>query len=150
MKKSYFLGVLFALFLIWGATVLSGTSLEVYINIPSLFMVIGLSGVLAVFSWDLGTIGRCFKAVFSPAATAQEMELGVLFFSTLTAYFFLSAAVAAGTGIIAILTNISDNMAVGQVVALALLSTYYSLILTLLVTFPFRAALRKKLIEKTE
>ncbi len=150
MKKSYFWGMLFALFLIWGATVLSGTSLEVYINIPSLFMVIGLSGVLAVFSWDLKTIGQCFKAVFSPAATAQEMELGVVFFSTLTTYFFLSAAVATGTGVIAILTNLSDSMAVGQVVALALLSTYYSLILTLLVTLPFRSALRKKLIERME
>jgi len=150
MKKSYFWGVLFALFLIWGATVLSGTSIGVYISVPSLFMVVGLSGVLTVFSWDLRTIGRCFKAVFSPAAEEKDMQLGIVFFSSLTTYFFLSAAVATGTGVIAILTNLSDNMAVGQVVALALLSTYYSLILTLLVTLPFRTVLRKKIIEMRE
>ncbi len=41
MRWSYIWGVIFALCLIWGAAVLSGASIAVYINLPSFLMVIG-------------------------------------------------------------------------------------------------------------
>jgi len=141
-------GVIFALCLIWGAAVLSGASMAVYVNLPSFLMVIGISGVIMLFSWDLKTIGRCFRAVFSKSATDQDIKLGIVFFPALTKYFFLSAAIGTGTGLIAILANLSDNRAIGQVVALALLCIYYSLVLTLLVTLPFGTSLRRRLIEQ--
>jgi len=147
MKKQYFWGVLFGLLLIWGATVLSGTKLRVYVNIPSLFMVLGLSTIIMLFSWDLKSVASSFKAVFAQKSGVKELKVGIEFFSTLTKYFFLSAAIGTGTGLIAILTNLSDVERIGAVVALAMLSTYYSLILTLFITLPFRSGLRKKLIE---
>lgn len=150
MRWTYMWGVFFTMGLIWGAAVLSGASIAVYINLPSFLMVIGISGVITLFSWDLRTIGRCFRAVFSESATEQDIKLGIVFFPALTKYFFLSAAIGTGTGLIAILANLSDNHAIGQVVALALLCTYYSLVLTLLVTLPFGTSLKRRLAERED
>ena len=150
MKKSYFLGVIFGFLLIWGATILSGVRLAVYVNVPSFLMVIGLSGITLLFSWDMDSIRRSFSAVFSTNPSRKDLRKGIDFFSASTKYLFLAAAIATGTGFIAILTNLTDMRRLGAVVALALLSTYYSLILTLFVTLPFRYSLRKKLIEQEE
>ena len=74
-----------------------------------------------------------------------------VFFTSLQRFFLLSGAIGALIGIVTILAQLQEVVvaAIGRGFALLLITVFYSLVLTLVLVVPFRAAVERRLAEKS-
>jgi flagellar motor component MotA len=149
MKKTYFLSIALTLGVFALGVIMAGTTLTTFANIPCLIVVTvpGLLMLLAGFT--PAEIGRGFRTAFRPGELAEkDLRNGVLVFRTLQRYIVLSGAAAFMIGIIVVLATLEDPAKIGVGLAIALTSLFYSLLLMVLVTTPFAAAIEKALNER--
>jgi flagellar motor component MotA len=152
MNRFYFVAVVLALGVLALGTVFAAARIVYFLDYPSLIMVIVPAAVLCLAAFPPRVIGKSFFVAFSrQEATEQELRQAAVFFVSLQRFFLLSGAIGALIGIVTILAQLQEvAMArIGQGVALLLITVFYSLVLTLVLVVPFRAAVERRLAEKS-
>ncbi len=152
MNRFYFAAAALALGVLALGTVFAAARLNLFLDYPSLIMVIVPAAVLCLAAFPPRVIGKSFVVAFSrQAATEQELRQAAVFFMSLQRFFLLSGAIGALIGIVTILAQLQEvAMAkIGQGFALLLITVFYALVLTLVLAVPFRAAVERRLAEKS-
>jgi flagellar motor component MotA len=152
MNRFYFVAVVLALGVLALGTVFAAARIAYFLDYPSLIMVIVPAAVLCLAAFPPRVIGRSFTVAFSrQEASEQELRQAAVFFTSLQRFFLLSGAIGALIGIVTILAQLQEVAvaAIGRGFALLLITVFYSLVLTLVLVVPFRAAVERRLAEKS-
>lgn len=151
MNKALPILLILGLALICGAVVTSGGGINTFLNIPSLILVLLLPLLLTLATHGFGEIGASFRAAASRDSLDKEaLQNAVLFFRSLSRYMLLSGFTGTITGFIALLAFADDSAAIAANMSLALITTYYAIVLYLVFCLPFLVALRKKQIDEAK
>ena len=89
-------------------------------------------------------VGYFTLAFRSGAVDRVELENALLFFRTVQTYVYYLSGITFIMGVVYILSVVPEMSQTGPKIAVALLIIFYTLLLALFVTLPFRASLRKK------
>lgn len=146
MKRIY--PVMFVLFLALVATgvLFAGARATLFLNLPSLLIVVLLSLVLSLCTFSPVEIGRAFALAFRRTEVDQsELRAAILYFRSLQWYLIVSGLIGFFIGLIAILAGLGTAKTVGAGLAIALLTVFYSLLLAAVVAVPFRTGLERRL-----
>jgi flagellar motor component MotA len=152
MNRFYFIAVVLALCILVLGMVFAAARIDYFVDYASLIMVIVPAAVLCLAAFPPRVIGRSFTVAFSrQTASEQELRQAAVFFTSLQRCFLLSGAIGALIGIVTILAQLQEvAMAkLGQGFALLLITVLYALVLTLVLAVPFRAAVERRLAEKS-
>ncbi|MCX7040878.1 MAG: MotA/TolQ/ExbB proton channel family protein [Spirochaetes bacterium] len=152
MNRFYFIAVVLALCVLVIGMVFAAARIGYFVDYASLIMVIVPAAVLCLAAFPPRVIGRSFTVAFSrQTASEQELRQAAVFFASLQRCFLLSGAIGALIGIVTILAQLQEvAMAkLGQGFALLLITVLYALVLTLVLAVPFRAAVERRLAEKS-
>ncbi len=144
-KASYIIMAVCALSLICAAVIFSGGMPWLYFDIPSIIITAVFTVVILRATWKFKDMGAAFKAVLSEKGDRAVCEDAALFFKTARQCLLGSGFMAFFLGLIAILKNLQDKAKLGPNFAVALLSLFYSIVLSLIVSLPLEAAARRKL-----
>jgi flagellar motor component MotA len=117
------------------AVMSSGTTLGIFIHLPSMLLVLGLVGAGLLLGFGPIRVGRAFRESISadPECSPEELNELVEVFSRGARIAWGSGVVGVILGIISMLQNLSDPSQLGQGAALALLSLLYGAVLAELV-----------------
>jgi flagellar motor component MotA len=143
---SHVVAAVFVIVLAWLGTLFSGVRFIVYLDAASLVLVLGLTLVMLRAGWSFRAMGKQFRNSLDDKADKPALEEAILFFSSARRYLALAAGFAVFIGLIAILTSLEDRSKLGPNLAIALLSAFYSIILTVAVCVPFETAAALRLV----
>ncbi len=120
----------------------------IYID-PASFFIVLVPTILFLksqFSWS--EIGEAFTTAFSRKPVKKlKLEKALLFFTALQKYLIWAGLIDFTLGVIALFSNFSNYVTVGNGLAVALLVMLYAFILIFTVALPFQSGLKKKLTE---
>jgi flagellar motor component MotA len=138
-----FILITVALFLL---ALFSGTSLFVFLDIPSLLLA-GILGWLGLFlSFTPAEVIRAVITLVSKGPSSrQDLAKGKAVFRALLRSTLIAGGIGSVFGIICALTNLTDTEAIGTGLAMALLTLLYSLLTAFLIAAPAEAALASRL-----
>lgn len=145
---SHVVAALFVLALVWLGSAFSGVGLSVYLDAASVVLVLGLTLVMLRAGWSFRAMGTQFRNSMNDQADRASLEEAILFFTSARRYLVQAAGFAVFIGLIAILTNLEDRNKLGPNLAVALLSAFYAIILTVAICIPFETAARRRLVRK--
>ncbi len=150
MKKSYvsvvliFGGFLFLTF--WVGVGLD--TIGVYLDIPSAILILFFAFVPLLATYSFGEIRNCFVIGFRKSGVDKvDIKNAILFFSSLQKYLILSGLLGTFVGVIALLSFLGSPGEVGKGMAVALLISFYAVILSIVIAVPFKTGLQKRLNE---
>ena len=128
----YFLGIIIFMGLLVFSTLLSAT-LNVYIDFPSIVLIIGFTVPILMASGLLGDFVKGFKMMSEKENSFTELELNRMLIANKLAItlILLSGVMGSIIGGIGILTHL-ENMQIGPSLAMAVLTFFYALVLTVL------------------
>ena len=144
MNRFYPFGVLIFLGMIAFAVGINGPYFGVFLNIPSLIMVLGLPAALLFATHSPREMRAAFRAAYR-SEDAAELRASISFFVAMQRYLLWSGFLATMLGVIVLLAVLGDETMIGAGAALALITVLYSLILNLGIALPFRHACEKRL-----
>ena len=128
--------------------VFARTSLLIFLDIPSLVLVLICPFGLLLIQYGPSRFARYFSAAFgSRPVEAPIVKKSEFFFRKLGHYFLLTGGVFFITGIIMALSDISNTEAIGVNLAVALLTLLYGLLLDMLLAQPLVVFCREKLLK---
>ncbi len=155
MKKSYFVYTLLSIGVFVLAIKFAGGWLRWFLDpatfvafvCPLLFLLLAIFGPRAMVD--------AFRAAMGSGGTTKlEVKRAILFFTSAQKIFLLISALLTLSGIVMTFMGISGPKEVDNMVyfyfAMALLSIFYALLLMLIITIPFKAALKYKLYKLEE
>lgn len=145
MKRIY--PLMFVLFLALAASgvLFAGARATLFLNLPSLLIVVLLSLVLSLCSFSPAEIGHAFALAFRRTAVDQrELRTAILYFRSLQWYLIASGLIGFFVGLITILAGLGTAATLGSGLAISLLTVLYSLLLAAVVAVPFRTGLERK------
>ena len=148
MSRFYFVAVVLVIGILAGTGVAVGAPLGLFLNVPSLILVVAPTLLLVAANFTVREIGTCFSISFRrEGARRIDLELARVFFSALGRYLGLIGSIGALIGLIELLATLGDSAAIGSGVALALMTALYGLILYVAVVIPFQAGIRRRIAE---
>lgn len=151
MNRFYFVAVALALCVLALGMVFAAARIDYFMDYPSLIVVVVPAVVLGLAAFPPRVIGRSFTVAFSrQAASEAELRQAAVFFRALERFILLSGFLGALIGVVTILSQQEEvpMKKVAQGFALLLITVFYSLVLTLVLAVPFRAAVERRLAEK--
>lgn len=121
------------LFLMLAGTVMLGGNVGIYIDIPSIVMVIGVLFGGALLCFPVGQIidalGAAFAGESAPHVTEWQRQSRIAVFARLYQLAWGGGLVGALLGLIAMLSNLSDPASIGAGMAVALIAPAYGALL---------------------
>ena len=139
--------VLYAFYLLFFAGILtlvilfSGSSIFLFINLPSILIIALFLLILSVFTTRFKRCMGYYKSVFDPEAEISQIKAASLYFHNFTLYTMGVGILGFLTGLIAMLANLEDKASVGPNLAVSLVTLLYATILCLIVFIPFKLSL---------
>ena len=147
MKKTYLISVILVLTMCAAAIITASGNISLFIDFPSMVMVIGITCIMIIFNWDIQTIIKSFKAPFKQNPLKKELEIALVFFNSIQKYLIYSSILGLLSGVMVMLGILNDSVSFGRGLAIALLVIYYNFIIQLILVTPFKSGIKKKLIE---
>jgi len=138
----YFIGIFIFLALLIGAGSFS-SSITSYIDFPSIVLIIGFTIPIMMASGLLSDFLKGFKLMGQNENPYTSIELKRMLIANKLGISLILISAIMGTimGGIAILTNVSDMSMLGPSFAVAILTTFYALVLTV-VLLPIQAKIK--------
>lgn len=153
MRKMYWVSVLVVLSLIIGTMWMSSNIERVllFMDLPGLIMVIVPTFVMLLASFSMREIRSAFSVAWQKSTQdPNELKSGLVFFKAMSRYLLISAVLVFIIGFVGLLSALSDTRVIGRNLGLALLCIFYSILLQIIIAFPFAESIRKKLAELGE
>ena len=149
MKRAYFIAVILVVALMGAAVDLAGGGIWLFISPISFILTPIVSLILMLCTFSPAEMVGCFTTALKREKSDEVIiERGILFFQTLQHYLLFSGIFSTLLGTVLMLANLEDPEAIGPGAAVALLTILYALFLIMIVTVPFKASLKRMLIEK--
>jgi len=148
MKKIYGLFLILTLGIFALGILINRANALLYIDFASLIIVVvpALILLLSNFSWK--EMGASFSIGFKKGPSEEELEKGLLFFEAAQKYLLYSGFIGLMIGLIVLIGALGENSeGVASGFSLSLVTVLYALILVLVVVFPFKHGIKKRLIE---
>ncbi len=124
----------------------------VFWNIPSAVFVFGSTSMLIIFSFPLqnvSSLGRyCWYAFAHPKANddvekvRNDLEMGILILDRAMTFFQVTGLVGTMIGAILMLKDRSDLSAIAPVMAVAILTTFYGILMAYFFCLPIKTKLQ--------
>ncbi|MBL8966542.1 MAG: hypothetical protein JNG85_05980 [Spirochaetaceae bacterium] len=149
MKVKFFIGVFFVAAISGGVVIISGGRLSLFIDVPTLLVILVIPAAIAFASWPVKDIGRAFSAPFDADAGRGELEKSRLFFESLRQWILAAALLGTMVGLVSILAfaDAKNLDKLGRNLAVMLLCLTNSLFLFLILPLPFEALAKRRLAE---
>jgi flagellar motor component MotA len=151
MNRYYFIAVGLVLGVLLLGIVFAAAGITSFLDFPCLVMVVVPPGLLSLAAFPPRVVGRSFRVAFARQQAAEaELRRAVVVFRFMERSLVVSGLIGALIGVVAILSQLRDVevQKLGQGFALLLITVFYALVLVLIVTVPFRAAVERRLAEK--
>ena len=147
MTKFYPFAVLIVLAGFLVTIVTAGGSIQQFLSLPALLLVVLPALVLSLATCSVGELGHCFAIVFRRSRASRTDLLHARgLFRAIARYFIASGVFGFILGTIVLLSNLNgDPTVIGAGTALALLTILYSIGLYLVVPVPYLTAIGRKL-----
>ena len=146
MKKSYFIFVVLCIGLLLLGVVFAGAKIGIYLSIPALVVVLFLPSFIVCGVYGLPVFLKSFRLAFhGNDATIEQLKTAAALFGMLGCSVLLTGFITTMIGFIAMLSNLMGAGEIGKMIALALITLFYSLNLVFLVTLPFKSAIENRL-----
>jgi len=113
-----------------------------FFNMPSVLIVLG--GTIGMLLWAGASIGSMFKAVFSGNATLEELQAGVNGWRLARVFTIAAGVMGTVIGLILMLHKMDDPAAIGPAMAVAMLTTFYGIVLSFAICLPLQARLQER------
>ncbi|MBF9016311.1 MULTISPECIES: MotA/TolQ/ExbB proton channel family protein [unclassified Oceanispirochaeta] len=139
--------VLYAFYLLFFAGILtlvvlfSGSSIFLFINLPSILIIALFLLILSVFTTRYKRCMGYYKSVFDPEAEISLMKAASLYFHSFTLYTMGVGILGFLIGLMAVLASLEDRASIGPNLAVSLVTLLYATILCLMVFIPFKLSL---------
>lgn len=140
-KLLYALYLLFFTGLMAVLIVFTGSSILIYLDLPSLLVIALFLLILTVFTTRMKRCMSYYRAVFDPHAESGLLKAAGLYFNNFILYTIGVGMLGFLTGLIAVLANLKDTSTVGPNLAVALITMLYAVLLCLTVFLPFKLSL---------
>ena len=141
MKKSYLIFLVLSIGMLVVAVVFAGANIGLFVNLPALIVVVFLPCFIVIGVFGFQAFLRSFRlAYIGNDATKEELVTGAAIFSLLGKSLLLTGLITSMIGLITILGNLQTAQEIGKVLAIALITLLYSLILIFLVALPHKHA----------
>ena len=114
----------------------------IFIDIPCVLIVLG--GTIAMLLWAGASIRFMFKAVFSRNATLEELQAAIKGWRLARVFTIAAGIMGTLIGYVLMLKNMDDPAAIGPGMALALLTTFYGIVLSFAICLPLQARLQER------
>jgi hypothetical protein len=151
MKKSYIIYFLMVIGIVYAAVFIAQADIMAIIDIPSLALIVVPAVLMLLSHFSPLDFVRAFKvALARQGADERELKNALLFFSTAQKLMVASAIAAIFIGIILILDGIAKGKAdsakiLSNWLSVDLIAVLYLMLGMMLVTIPFKSAVRKRL-----
>jgi flagellar motor component MotA len=130
-----------------GTVYLSGGTLMIYLDIPSIVIMVIFPFVYQCLIFGISAVKLAFTAAFKENVAEKQLLNAQLFFKSYGKIIWLSAFVTVLIGTVAILVNLEDPKALGPNFAMALISLLYGGVLHIVIIIPYSVFLKKRLTE---
>ncbi|GHU90128.1 hypothetical protein FACS189476_09890 [Spirochaetia bacterium] len=140
---SLILGVLLLLFTI----TISGSSPLGYFDLPGLLFVVVCPFIVMYVLHGHAAIKTAFSAPFKKNSSRETLLLANRYFKNHNKVTWLWAFAAALIGVIGILQNLNNKLAIGPNLAMAIMSIFYATVIHVFVIIPFTVLIDKKIKE---
>ena len=147
MLMNYFLAVLVLALSLVGTVFMSGGALPVYLDIPSILIMVIFPFVYQCLLFGVPAVKLAFTAGLKKDADIKQVTKAQLFFKSYNKVICFSAFVTVLIGVVAMLANMDDKTKLGANLALVLLSLLYGGLLHIAIIIPNSIFLKKRLIE---
>lgn len=149
MKAKFWIGFLMTMATVVFGVIASGGKLLIFVDIPSLMVVILIPAAIAFASWPVRDIGRVFTALYDEGATRVELEKSLLFLNSLKQWMTTAAFMGLMLGLVCILRFYDGNKSgrLAPNLAVMLLCNATALFFMLLVPLPLASLAKRRLIE---
>ena len=151
MNRYYFIALVLVLGVLALGIVFAAARLNAFLDYPCLIMVVVPPALLCLAAFPPRVVGRSFLVAFArQEASEADLHQAVVFFRFLERSALVAGFIGALIGIVAILSQLREVEVakLGQGFALLLITVFYALVLMLVVTVPFRAAVERRLAAK--
>ena len=119
-----------------------GPYLGLMLDVPSLIIVLG--GSLGALLFAGQRLGNMFRAVFSSAATRDDLLAAAGAWKLAGAFALAMGAIGLVIGLVIMLKNMDDPAAIGPGMAVAILPVFYGLLLEFGIALPVRSRLEDR------
>jgi len=149
MRVKFWIGFALTVAIVVLGILVSGGQPIVFVDIPSLAIVILIPAAIAFASWPVRDIGRAFSALYDEGASRMELEKSLLFFDSLRRWMSTAAFMGLMIGLVSILRYYTGNETgkLGPNLAVMLLCNASALFFMLLVPLPLASLARRRLVE---
>jgi flagellar motor component MotA len=149
MRLKYAIGVVLLFAIAAGLVLVSGGKMMIFIDVPTIVVILVAPAVIAFMSWPVKDVGRAFSAPFDATASRAELEKSALFFAALRKWIYIAAFLGSMMGLICILalTSKDGTDRLSRNLAVMLLCIVHALFLDLLVPLPLESLARRRLAE---
>lgn len=127
-----------------------GGSVAIFINAPSLVIVLGVSCFLGIAAYGLRDFSYGMSALLCVYRKRVPSSLGAKhanIIRSMRTYVVFSGVMGFFVGLIQMLANLNDPSSIGPAVAVALLTIFYSILLILFILQPALSYLENHLLE---
>ena len=146
MRKFYPVSVIIVFAVVIFAIIMNGVSIGLYVSIPALIFVVVLTTGLLFGTFSPSEMGEAFRTAYH-GTEPSALRKAIAFFRAMHHYLLWSGVLATLTGIIVLLATLGDETTVGFGAALALVTSFYAIVLSLALALPFKHAAEKRLAE---
>lgn len=128
------------------ASIVIDTPIVVFIDIPSILIVVGVTFALQIISFKLDEINKAFSLCMGGSGTQDEIRKSVYFFESMVRNLLYSGVIGMMIGLIKMLQNLSNPETIGPSMAVASLTVIYSFVLIIICPLPSIYTLQKQLL----
>jgi len=142
------------LVLIFGGTIFSraGDCAGIFIDVPSLIIVVGGMTAVLLMSHSAGTLSLFFRFLTFQSKSFEDkdrLDLS-LFFHTARRSVLAMGVLSYIMGLIITLMNLADPSSIGHVIAVSLIAIFYSIIISEMIITPMNRILMDKIPPKNQ
>ena len=149
MKRFYWIWIVLSLALFAGGAYLASGDISIFLDLASFIITFIIAFLLSLsFSGPKEMASYVKQARETTPLNMKIAKQGIVYFQSLQNLIILSGLSGFFIALVVILRNIADKTSVGKGLGTSLLVVLYALLLSVLITQPFIAALKKKIADK--
>jgi len=128
-------------------SILIDTPLSVFADVPSILFVVGIGLGLTIISFSLEDINKACSHIFGGKGSGKELRKSLYLCECSVRNLLYAGVIGTFIGAIKMLQNLSDPANIGPSMAVAMLTFFYAIFLSLIGPLPSIFILKKQLLD---
>ncbi len=132
------------------AAIALGSPITMFIDVPSITIIIGGGFAMALMSFTVQEISNAFNHAFGSPGTKEEFQKSAYFWECMIRNLLLVGVLATTIGLVKMLTDLSDPEMISPSMAVAMLTILYSIIVSAIFPLPAHYIIKKRILSEEE